>query len=202
MDAFIQKYGQDVTGCLSGWDRLMIRGTSRAPAVTSGMMNYLQYMGVLLKDFGAFVERTSADLKAACFEAASRQGRPIRYLPSSQTRKGDVATAMAQADGITQGLIGLLTCVEPCLSYSIRRDRAHKKLVLEPTLRKCLHIHHYWIDRDFGLMHARIQTWFPFSIQVCLNGRSWLAIRSCRISCVGIGWRITGRPTKANGRRM
>jgi len=24
-------------------------------------------------------------------------------------------------------------------------------------------------------MNARIQTWFPFSIQICLNGREWLA---------------------------
>jgi hypothetical protein len=24
-------------------------------------------------------------------------------------------------------------------------------------------------------MHARIQTWFPFSIQICLNGREWLS---------------------------
>src|SRR5258708_33158513 len=24
-------------------------------------------------------------------------------------------------------------------------------------------------------MHARIQTWFPFNIQVALNGREWLA---------------------------
>ena len=24
-------------------------------------------------------------------------------------------------------------------------------------------------------MNARIQTWFPFSIQICINGREWLA---------------------------
>lgn len=24
-------------------------------------------------------------------------------------------------------------------------------------------------------VHARIQTWFPFSIQICVNGREWLA---------------------------
>jgi len=24
-------------------------------------------------------------------------------------------------------------------------------------------------------MHARIQTWFPFAVQICLNGREWLA---------------------------
>jgi hypothetical protein len=27
----------------------------------------------------------------------------------------------------------------------------------------------------FGFLNARIQTWFPFSIQICLNGREWLA---------------------------
>jgi hypothetical protein len=31
------------------------------------------------------------------------------------------------------------------------------------------------MDKNFGLMHARLQTWFPFNIQVCFNGRSWLA---------------------------
>jgi hypothetical protein len=31
------------------------------------------------------------------------------------------------------------------------------------------------MDPDVGLMSARIQSWFPFPIQVCLNGREWLA---------------------------
>jgi hypothetical protein len=182
MEGFIQKYRQDVTGVLNGWDRLRLRGTLRALAVTGGMMNYLAVIGVLLKDFGGFVEQASQQVKDACMESAARLGRPVRYLPSSQTRKEDVAMEIAQTDGITEGLIALLTCVEPCMSYSIRRDRALKKLVLEPTLRKCLHVYHYWMDRDFGLMHARLQTWFPFTIQVCLNGRSWLARQMDRIA--------------------
>jgi len=28
---------------------------------------------------------------------------------------------------------------------------------------------------EVGLMHVRLQTWFPFNLQVCLNGREWLA---------------------------
>ena len=175
MDGFIQKYQPDVTGVLNGWDRLRFRGTLRALAVVSGMMNYLHVIGVLLKDFGTFVEEASEQVKSNCMGAARRLERPVRYLPSSQTRKEDVALGIAQSDGITEGLICLLTAVEPCRSYSIRKDRQAQKLVLEPTLRKCLHIYHYWMDPDFGLMHARLQTWFPFTIQVCLNGRSWLA---------------------------
>jgi len=181
MDSFIQKYSENVIGVLNGWDRLLIRGTLRALAVTSGMMNYLYCLGVLLKDFGAFVEDASMRVKTASLEAAERLGRPVKYLPSTRTGKEDVARRIAEDDGIAEGLICVLTCVEPCMSYSIRRDRASKKLVLEPALRKCLHAYHYWMDRDFGLMHGRIQTWFPFSIQVCLNGRSWLARQMDRI---------------------
>jgi hypothetical protein len=29
----------------------------------------------------------------------------------------------------------------------------------------------------FGLVHVRTQTWFPFSVHICLNGREWLARR-------------------------
>ncbi len=31
------------------------------------------------------------------------------------------------------------------------------------------------MDPEVGLMSARIQSWFPFPIQVCLNGRERLA---------------------------
>jgi hypothetical protein len=50
-----------------------------------------------------------------------------------------------------------------------------KKLELQHRFRKCLHIYHYFIDPQFGFMSARIQTWFPMSIQVCINAREWLA---------------------------
>jgi len=174
MERFIQKHTDDVIGTLSGFDRLVLRGTLRALAVTSGMMDFLWRVGVLLKDFGQFVQAVSDRLKAASLEAANRLNRPIRYLPSGQTSKEPIAREIAEADGITDGLICVLTCVEPCMSYGVRRDRAKKRLVLQPQLRKCLHLYHYWMDADFGLMHGRIQTWFPFGIRVYLNGREWL----------------------------
>jgi hypothetical protein len=40
---------------------------------------------------------------------------------------------------------------------------------------KYLHLYFYFLDRDFGLMHLRLQTWLPLSLQVCINGREWLA---------------------------
>jgi len=42
------------------------------------------------------------------------------------------------------------------------------------TPTKCLHLYKYFIHPQFGFMSARLQTWFPFNIQICLNGREWL----------------------------
>ena len=95
-------------------------------------------------------------------------------MPSSQLRKETIAREIVEANGVTEGLIRVLTCVEPCMSYEIYKDKANKKLVLEPRQRKFLHLYHYWIDPIFGFMNARIQTWFSFNVQVCLNGREWL----------------------------
>jgi hypothetical protein len=65
MDTFIQKYEPHVTGVLSGFDRLVFRGTLRELAVTGGMMDFLWHVGVLLKDFGAYAEATTRRLKQA-----------------------------------------------------------------------------------------------------------------------------------------
>jgi ribosome-binding ATPase len=31
------------------------------------------------------------------------------------------------------------------------------------------------MDRDFGLIHLIVQTWFPMRMQVFVNGHHWLA---------------------------
>jgi hypothetical protein len=181
MEQFIQQYQKDIIGHLSGFDRLVLRGTLRALAVKSGMLNYLWHVGVLLKDFGKFVQEKSAQLKAASYAEAQRRKRPILYLSSPKESKEEIARGIAQKDGIKKGLIGILTAVEPCQTYEVVRNRGQKKLELQPRVRKCLFLYHYWMDARFGFMHGRIQTWFPFSVQVYLNGREWLARQMDRL---------------------
>jgi hypothetical protein len=38
-----------------------------------------------------------------------------------------------------------------------------------------LHLYYYFIDPELGLIHVKVQTWFPFRIQVYVNGHEWLA---------------------------
>jgi hypothetical protein len=162
-----------VTGILNGFDRLVLRGSIRSLCFAEGMARYLSFAGVLLKDFGDHVQHMSCRLKAASIAEVERLERPVRYLASSSISKEQVALEIAAAHGIKSGPIAVLSCVEPCNSFEVHRGGG--QLQLQSAVRKCLFLYHYWIDEAMGMMSARIQTWFPFSIQVCLNGREWLA---------------------------
>jgi hypothetical protein len=177
MNALVPQNKDHVIGVLSGWDRLVFRGTLRMLAFAGGMAAYLSRIGVLLKDFGDHAQAMTGQLIEASLKRAEQAGRPVEYLASPRIRKDDYARRIAREDGITDGLICVLTCVEPCRSFEIYRNRQKKMLELVVRNRKCKFLYHYWIDRRFGFMSARVQTWFPFSIQVCMNGREWLARR-------------------------
>lgn len=185
MEQFISKYGDRIAGVLSGFDRLVFRGSLRRISYVFGMMGYLWQNQVLLKDFGSHVQQVSKRLKTASLEAAGRLGRPVEYLNSSKDDKEEIARAIASKDQIREGLVCVLTSVEPCQTFDIWRNRETKQLDLVIRIRKCLFLYHYWIHPVFGFMSARIQSWFPFTTQVCLNGREWLARQMDR---VGLGY--------------
>lgn len=175
MKSFIARYSDRILGCLSGFDRLVFRGTLRRIAFPEGLMSLLWKRQVLLKDFGEFAQAMTERVKQAALAEAGGLGRPNQYLASGRTSKEQIAREIADRDGIKRGLIAVLRCVEPCSTFDVFRDRRHKRLRLVNRIRKCLFIYQYWIDPIFGFMSARIQTWFPFSIQICINGREWLA---------------------------
>jgi hypothetical protein len=172
---FIAKHHDEISGVLSGFDRLVFRGTLRSIAYRAGMNLYLYNNQILLKDFGLHVEQVSQQLKTASLAEARATDRPIRYLASSALSKEDIARRIATEDHINHGLVCVLTSVEPCRSFEIYRDRNTGHLQLQPRIRRCLFLYHYAVHPVFGFLHARIQSWFPFSIQICLNGREWLA---------------------------
>lgn len=174
MDEFIARHRDKITGTLSGFDRLVLRGTLRSISFPEGLWHYLHANDVLFKDFGSHVDCVSRQLKEASVREAQKLGRPVRYLNSGQVSKEEIAREILAKDGIREGLICVLTCVEPCWSFEIYRNAETRKLDLKLCKRKCLFIYQYRIHPRFGFMNARIQTWFPFPIQICVNGREWL----------------------------
>lgn len=96
-------------------------------------------------------------------------------MPSSQISKEELARKIAARDRVTEGLICILNAVEPCQSFSVCGDRQTKKIELRLEWRKCSHFYFYYEHPRFGFMHLRLQTWFPFQVNLCLHGRHWLA---------------------------
>lgn len=175
MYEFIERHRDSVIGVLSGFDRVRFRGTLRWLCYADGLGRWLSTMKVLLKDFGSLTQRVTEGIRAAAETLAAAAGRPTRYLASPAQSKEDCARALAAQDGVQAGLIGVFTAVEPCQSFYIARDRARRQLVLRGAQRKCLHYYFYWIHPQWGFCHARLQTWLPMTVQVCINGREWLA---------------------------
>ena len=61
------------------------------------------------------------------------------------------------------------------MSYFVRSDAQRKELGLAFECAKCLHHYFYFAHPFYGLMHLRLQTWFPFGVSVCMNRPQWLA---------------------------
>jgi hypothetical protein len=187
MHQFIKKHESRVTGTLSGFDRIRFRGTIRMLAYVSGLAGWLNDRRVLLKEFKVFSLGLTDRLKSSVHSIAAAAGRPVRYLASSALCKEDLVRELLRREGVDSatGLVCVLSCVEPCASFGIQKNAQTKHIELVSGLRKCLHWYFYFLDPVLGLCHVRIQSWLPFAVHVCVNGREWL----CReLEKAGIGF--------------
>src|SRR5256885_1050716 len=174
MNDFIAKYQSQLSGTLSGFDRLVFSGTLWKDRL-SGMKGYLWAHGLAAKDFGQHAEQISKRVKEASLAAVLAAGRPVQYLNSGKDDKQQIALRIAAQDGIVEGPICTLSAVELCRSYAIRRHPQTQRPELAIAPRKCLFLYHYQMHPAFGFMSVRLQTWFPFPVHIYLNGREWLA---------------------------
>ena len=147
MQRFFERHHDRIVGVLSGFDRVLFRGTMRALSYRDGMDKYMNVHGVLYKHFGGFVQRISGKIKDHAAQYAASHDRPFRYLASSSLSKEAYARGIMEQDSIQQGLVCVLSCVESCQTYELRKDRRTKRLELMPARRKCLFLYFYFVDR-------------------------------------------------------
>ena len=85
--------------------------------------------------------------------ANSRQHRR-RYFPErackEKVKKEDLARQIAERDHIEEGLICVLSVLEPCRTFSFRTEKG--KPFVASARRKCLFLYYYFMNRDFGLL--------------------------------------------------
>lgn len=183
MKAFLKRFQSLVLFVLSGFDRLRFCGESRLLNHALGVQSYCHQRRVLFKDFPAHAEALTKTLRDQTL--AGLGSVPRKCLDSPDIDKEAVALALAQEHGLTSGRIALISCQEAGLTYRLRRNGSG---LIEPRKEKtrCVHYYHYFLHEQFGLCYVRIQSWFPFSVRVGLNGRRWLAQQLDRR---GVGYR-------------
>ena len=172
---FLARHGKDVTGVIRGFDRLRLQGSLRQLYCPELMAMYLERAGVRYKDFKSHVVAVTERIRSAAERIATTAGRPVHYLRSTAVRKEDLAAEFRQRDGIDEGLIAVFSAVEPCRTWLVRGHRERQAIGLRLQWGKCIHLYFYLVHPQLGLMHLRLQTWFPFLVHLCVDGREWLA---------------------------
>lgn len=181
MKSFVTKHGQKINGILECFDRLILRG--HLPIASVGyFLGWLSAKRIALNlknppegwwNFKAAAPWFAEKIKAHAQALAAQAGRPYEHLPSHDQRMEDKARALAEKDGITEGLVCVYGSMETCRTFRVRFGEQGP--VLGKDQRVSLVIYFYYLDREFGLLHVKIQTWFPFTVQVYVNGHEWLA---------------------------
>ena len=191
MQTFLSVHQAEILGQITMFDRMIFRGHLTGFYPQGAFQRFLSSQGRLLKDFGRYVRTMTGILREHMNDIATQAGRPMIYLKQAMTAargksKEALAQEIAAQDGVREGLICILSAVENCSSFEVRGNRRSQKLEVVRARRKCLYYYLYRMDREFGFMHVRLQSWFPFQIQIYINGREWLARRMERN---GIGYR-------------
>lgn len=174
MTTFFDRFRSSITGVLSGFDRLVLRGHLRSLTYPGGMLSFLSAKSILLKDFLPWAKGCTDRVKADFTAQTTRAGQPVEYLRSASMEKEPLARLRQKERGITSGLVAAFSCVEPCRTWDVHKNREAKRLVPDYGPGQCTHLYRYIDHPCFGFMHVRLQTWFPFTIQVCMNGREYL----------------------------
>jgi hypothetical protein len=103
---------------------------------------------------------------------AQKYGRPWEYF------HGDIdkdAWAKKQLGGapVQEGLIGVLCVMEACPTFKLAPGTDRPCFVSRKVPQRVLY--YYFVDKELGLMHVRLQTWAPFTCQVYANGHDYVA---------------------------
>jgi hypothetical protein len=135
------------------------------------MEYYLLSQKLLFKDFKGLVTRTTDKVRQAAVALAERYRRRVVYLRNNCCHKEDLARDILRQDQVREGLFTVISAVEPCRTWFVRGNKKTKHLELKFNWGKCIHLYFYFMHRQLGFLHLRLQTWFPFLIQICFNGR-------------------------------
>ena len=175
MDSLIQRFSGLVKGVISGFDRIVFKGRILPLLRAEGAESFCERRRILNKDYRDWMEARSAALVRSVEQYALREtGQPVVHLNSYRIDKEKTARERQRERGIARGLIGVWSCQESAFSYKSQFCPGSPRPRLRRYPTRCNHLYLYFDHAEFGFMNIRVQTWFPYDLQICMNGREWL----------------------------
>ncbi|QVL33814.1 hypothetical protein KIH39_07880 [Telmatocola sphagniphila] len=172
INSFTKKFADSILSVLECHDRVIFKGY--LPFFKNGDLHRLcdSGLGMRRKDFVPFLEGLSEELVEHGKRVAAEAGAPYRFLQGEHTKEQIIREEIAKRS-LKEGLVAVLCCMETGRGVKLRPGKDRPELYF--TSRPQRVVYFYSLDPEFGLIHVRIQTFFPYSVQVYVNGHDWLA---------------------------
>jgi hypothetical protein len=169
---FTKKFADAILSVLHCHDRVILKGY--LPFFRDEVLNRLSdyELRIRRKDFIPFLEKCSDELVEHGKRLAEESQAPFQFLQGEHDKE-KIVRAEIEKRHVSEGLVAVLYCMETCRGVKLRQGKDRPQLVF--TSRPQRAVYFYYLDPEFGLMHVRIQTFFPYTIQVYVNGHDWLA---------------------------
>lgn len=171
----IEQNNEKINGILETFDRMIINGYLLNLCNYRHFLYYLIQNNIKLKDFDNFALEQTSLLCNHIDSYIKENNVDTIYLNSGKLDKNEIVMNELNKNPNKNGLISALSTVEICNTMTVKPN--HKSQQLEVTSRptKCKHYYFYYNDDEFGLMYLKIQTWFPYNVQIYINGREYLS---------------------------
>jgi hypothetical protein len=172
MNRFVERFTSSIGATLACHDRVIFHG--HLPFGGDTHLNRFVDHGLKIKrkDFLPFVEKQSQVLVEHAQALADKAAAPYQRLEGKHNKEELVRQRLRQSCQ-QEGLVAVFCCMETCRTVKLLHGQKRPHLAYRRRPQRVLYF--YFLDADFGLLHVRLQTWFPFTCQVYVNGHDWLA---------------------------
>ncbi len=173
VSAFAAKFASLITWVLSCFDRVIVKGY-----LPISRIDQFEWFvdGVLKVRRAEFLQTTAPRWSDRLVEhakhTAERTGRCYEFH-SGSVDKDAWARKLLHDSPVAAGLIGVLCVMEACRTFKLAYGSGRPRFVSRSVPQRVLY--YYFLDKELGFMHVRLQTWAPFTCQVYVNGHDYVA---------------------------
>lgn len=171
----LEQNKEKINSVLETFDRMIINGYILQLCNYRQFLYYLIQNDIKLKEFDKFALSQTELLCNHIDKYIKDNNCETIYLNSGKIDKNEIVTNELTKKQNKTGMITAISTVEICNTMTVKPNKKTEKLEVTQRPTKCKHYYFYYNDEEFGLMYLKIQTWFPYNVQIYINGREYLS---------------------------